>query len=599
MTVEFLGQNAGLVLDTRNFGGEFVAALHEAGVLAQVDGWAIQSENAGGLRTLARKLHRGVRCIYIDPPYNTGSDGFAYKDSYQHSSWLTMIESRLTMGAGLLNNGGLCFASCDRHEHHRFRVVAENVFSAAGFVESFSWIRAQNPSNLSGKTRQMAESVLCYERASDGTPLLGELLDGQDSQPLYNADNAIGALRFPPNSVQFGFETADLAPGEYGKGPICLLEVLTVRSGLNTTPLVLSGPFRWRQETLTAEIAIGTQFRVATKASLQPRFKRPIEANFKTPDNILLNKAVGVGSNEDARDELTALLGSLDFAYPKPVSLVRHLVAMRTTPEGIVLDFFAGSGTTAHAVLNLNRADSGTRRYILIEMADYFDTVLLPRICKVVYSPDWKDGKPTTRDKPISHCLCVQRFESYDDTLDNLELAAPTATTQAALLKDENQTAREAYMLRYQLLFESKSSLLNLRQFAHPFDYTLAVRKKGVQTTVTVDLIATFNYLIGLHESSRNRYNLDGIWFIEGRLHDPDGEGQKVLVVWRDTNKVPNDKLNEWFRMGYDTVKSNQFAAIYVNGDNLLPNVRTTDDLWKVRLIEDEFLAKMFATDDN
>ena len=636
---EFLKEHPTLVVDARHFDADFVARLLEAigEVDEQTDGVLYHSENFQALSIVQAKYLERIKCVYIDPPYNTGSDGFVYKDSYQHSSWATMLEGRIAAAASLLSEGGLFLCSCDRHEHHRLRLIAESIFGEAAFVESFMWIRAQNPSNLSGRTRQMAESVLCFQRGVDTTPFKGELLEDQDSQPLYNAGNPIGRLHFPIDSVQFGFDRADLDPGEYGKGPITLEERLRVRSSRNETPFVLTGPFRWRQDTLDRELAAGTSFRVATEKALQPRFKRVVASNFKTPDNILLNKALGVSSNEEARDELIALFGALPFDYPKPISLVSYLVRLRTMPEDVVLDHFAGSGTTGHAVINLNREDGGTRKFILVEMGDYFDTVLLPRIKKVTFTPEWKDGKPKRLATPEEaerspRIVKVVRLESYEDALNNLETRR-TGTQQLLLGAAEAQGAdglKEQYILRYLLDVETRGSqsLLNVQAFTDPTAYKLKVKRPGSDESreVNVDLLETFNWLIGLtvkhiaapqsfsaafERDSEKRLRLSSksggrlkqdaagpYWFRTVTGTTPDG--RKALIIWRKLTGEPeqdNLVLDEWFtKQGY-SAKDSEFDLIYVNGGNNLENLKTPDDLWKVRLIEEDFHRLMFETE--
>ncbi len=141
---------------------------------------------------------------------------------------------------------------------------------------------------------------------------------------------------------------------------------------------------------------------------------------------------------------------------------------MRYGQNRTSLDFFAGSGTTGHAVINLNREDDGNRKYILIEMGEYFETVLKPRIPKVIYSKDWKDGKPVSREGDARHIVKYMRLESYEDTLNNLELKRET--DQQSLL-DEHEELREDYLLHYMLENETRESLLSVESFVDPFNY--------------------------------------------------------------------------------------------------------------------------------
>lgn len=282
-----------------------------------------------------------------------------------------------------------------------------------------------------------------------------------------------------------------------------------------------------------------------------------------------------------------------EFPYCHPVSLYVDLLgAAAPDRESIALDFFAGSGTTAHAAINLNREDGGRRKYILVEMGDYFDTVLVPRIKKVVYSKDWKDGKPVSREGS-SHMFKYMRLESYEDTLNNLELKR-TAAQQSLL--EEHPAFREDYMLRYMLDVESRgsASLLNLDRFEDPFSYKLniATGTAGEMKPTVVDLVETFNYLIGLRVKTVD--DVRGVRVVTGT----NPQGERVLVLWRNTKELTNDKLDNWFRkQGYNT-RDQEYDVIYVNGDNNLENLKRPDQTWKVRLIEEEFLRRMFDVQD-
>jgi adenine-specific DNA-methyltransferase len=311
--------------------------------------------------------------------------------------------------------------------------------------------------------------------------------------------------------------------------------------------------------------------------------------------------------NTQGSSEMAGILGSMRaFENPKPVGYVSNLVRLTGMDKTWALDYFAGSGTTGHAVINLNREDGGRRKFILVEMGDYFDTVLVPRIKKVIFTPEWKDGKPkhmptqeeTERSPRI---LKILRLESYEDTLNNLELKR-TGSQQALL--EQHATFREDYVLRYMLDVESRgsASLLNVERFDDPFNYTLniATGTAGETKPTVVDLVETFNYLIGVRVKTMD--DVRGVRVVTGVLRQGDGEtgghGEKVLILWRNTKETDSDKLDEWFKkQGYNT-KDQEYDVIYVNGDNNLENLRRPDQTWKVRLIEEEFKRLMFDVQD-
>jgi adenine-specific DNA-methyltransferase len=344
-------------------------------------------------------------------------------------------------------------------------------------------------------------------------------------------------------------------------------------------------------------------------------------------------------ANFNATPELEKIFdGRKVFSFPKSVLFIVEILKMINTKSTLILDFFAGSGTTAHAVINLNREDGGNRKYILVEMGDHFNTVLKPRIEKVVYSPDWKDGKPTSFDKGVSHCFKYMRLESYEDTLNNLELPE---TDPIASNPEMQPALREDYMLHYLLDTEANASLLDIDMFKNPFGgYRLKIKRPGSEACdeTPVDLIETFNYLTGLRvtqyylprrysarfkravdpelpgEEGSRRLVLDGRpklddagkWSflrLEGvvpahPLNPNNGQTKRVLVIWRNlTGDMEQDNaVLDWFA---DDLRLNdkvpEYDIVYVNGCNNLGADRKETDSYQVRLIEEEFFRKMWG----
>lgn len=304
-------------------------------------------------------------------------------------------------------------------------------------------------------------------------------------------------------------------------------------------------------------------------------------------------------ASESGTKVLKELFGHKPFDYPKSINLVADCLRVcRAADSQPILDYFAGSGTTGHAVINLNREDGGRRKFVLVEAQDYFDAVLLPRMKKVTFSPEWADGKPARMATAEEiergpHMLKVLRIESYEDSLNNLKFARTSA--QQSLL-EQHAELREDYMLRYMLDVESRGSvsLLNAERFDDPFSYKLNISTGTVSETEprVVDLVETFNYLIGLRVKTMDEVR--GVGVVTGL--SPSQE--RVLILWRNTKEIDNNVLDAWFRkQGYNT-KDQEFDVIYVNGDNNLENLRQGDQTWKVRLIEEEFRRQMFDVEE-
>ena len=260
---------------------------------------------------------------------------------------------------------------------------------------------------------------------------------------------------------------------------------------------------------------------------------------------------------------LEALFGSREvFRNPKPAELLANLLGFVVPGGENVLDFFAGSGTTGHAVIDLNRRDGARRKFILVEMADYFDTVLIPRLKKVVYSRDWRGGKPVSRGG-MSQLFKYVRLESYEDTMDSLEVKPPASDLLA-----ENPRLAEDYRLRYALGVETAGSASLLGEhFVDPFAYTLSVVRNGTREEVPADLPETFNYLLGLRVASRRQS--DDVLAITGT----DAERRPCLILWRNLEETDNRSLEAWFTRNRSRFPDS-LDLVYVNGDHTLNAIK-------------------------
>ena len=233
----------------------------------------------------------------------------------------------------------------------------------------------------------------------------------------------------------------------------------------------------------------------------------------------------------------------------------------------------------------------------LVEVGHHFQSVLKPRLLKASYSKEWMDGCPAP-NSGVSHVLKYASLESYEDALNNLLVSKDQRQHE---LVQNNDQLREDYMLSYALNIETEGSpsLLNIDAFEDPWSYKLKITRNDETRDVNVDLVETFNYLIGL--KVRHMARVGKIYTVEGVLNDPsrpNNDGDKVLVLWRNTKEVDSDALDEWFeKQGYNS-RDLEYDLIYVNGDNNLENLRRQDQTWKVRLIEQEFHRLMFDVQD-
>ena len=283
--------------------------------------------------------------------------------------------------------------------------------------------------------------------------------------------------------------------------------------------------------------------------------------------------------------QLKRIFGDKKFDFPKSVNLVSDCIisSINGSTDATALDYFAGSGTTGHAVININREDNGNRKYILVEIGHHFDEVLLPRIKKVTYSKEWKDGKPRGREG-ISQLFKYVRLESYEDTLDSLTVKPRKDLLEAG----ENKQFIEDYLLRYVLGEETATSASLLGQdFIDPFNYTLSLVRDGVRRDAPVDLAETFNFLLGLRLATRRQ--IEGVLTITGI----NAKGENCLILWRNIGKMNASKLDKWFRKHRKTF-ANDLNLVYVNGDHTLNALRKSGDQWEAITTEPVFRELMF-----
>ncbi len=588
LSVDFLKENPFLILDTKFFGTDFkhklLAAIDNIDELC--DGLLINSENFQALELLQEKYQKHVKCIYIDPPYNAKSSEILYKNTFKHSSWLSLMENRLTVGAKLLQQDGVHITAIDDVESNRLGILLPKIFPS---FDGFNCISAIiNPSGQQGKNFS-TNGEYYYFQYHDLTNMLNKENRDDESADVRNFMNgAVGEsgnyLRETGKNCFYPIIVKNNTVIGFGK--VCPDDFHPASRNIKNGDYIYIYPIdnngverKWLFER-------GTVPNIMSELSVNIRKDGDIEI-IRTKNRINY-KTIWTDSKYNAKENGTKLLsklfgsGKANFTFPKSIYSVQDCIDIGiNSNNGIVIDYFAGSGTTGHAVINLNRKDGGKRKYILCEMGEYFDTVTKPRIQKVIYSKDWKDGKPVSREGS-SHCFKYIRLEQYEDTLNNL-------TLQPANINKENVGFYGGYMLGYMLDIETRDSLFNMKWFKNPWNMKLRITRQNETREENIDIIETFNYLIGLNVRSIT-YPKKDICTVEGVTR----HGERTLVIWRNCDTIDNNALDEFFnRMAYST-RDTEFDRIYVNGDNNLENLRTEEEQWKVVLTEQEFAKRMF-----
>lgn len=330
----------------------------------------IEGDNLHALTSLSYTHEGKIDVIYIDPPYNTGNKDFIYndsfvdkEDSYRHSKWLSFMNKRLKIAKQLLSDRGVIFISIDDNEQAQLKLLCDDIFGENNFIGSYFWKRTSTPPALSYKIRRKLEFVLCYQKKDIAQRVFAQgYVDGGDA-PLLNSGNPLGILRFPKGSVQFKIPDGVYTYKKSYK--IKFQDAIHVLNGKNENDFVAEANFKWGQANLYEEINSGTYFLIkSNKFSI--RYQKSTKAT-KVPSNIV-DEDVNVGTNEDAQKEIINFKLSQVFNYAKPTSLISFLCKMPFWDEKniTILDFFAGSGTTLHATMQLNAEDGGKRQCILV-----------------------------------------------------------------------------------------------------------------------------------------------------------------------------------------------------------------------------------------
>jgi adenine-specific DNA-methyltransferase len=573
LTKDFLRQNPSLVLDTAHFSVDFTARL-----LASIDdldasttGVLFHAENFQALQLMQARYRGKVDCVFIDPPYNTGGDGFAYKDGYQHSCWLSMMDNRLACARSLMSASAAFFATISDQEQPRLRLLGDVAFGSSNFVANVIWQRKYSPANDARWFSEDHDHVLVYARSKEEwRPVKLDRSEQQNS-----------AYTNPDNDPRGPWKAGDYTSGKTPEERRGLdYEITNPNTGVQVSPG--NRVWAYSPEEHAKNVGDGRVWWGADGSNRVPAYKRFLsEVGGIVPRTIWTHK--DAGHNQEAVRELQDLFGDVPFSSPKPTALICR--TLQVSSDGLVLDFFGGSGTTGHASLLTSR------RFILAEVGSHFDTVLKPRILKVIHSDQWKDGVPVSR-KGQSALVKVLRLESYEDALENL--APQRAPAQASLLERAPAAWQEKYRLRYMFPTESRGqgSWVDGAAFAHPFQRTFQVSQGDDVQTVTLDFVETFSWLLGMTVS---KLDLRGpVKTVLGTL--PNNE--RALVVWRDVDAVDVDALDAWWTAS-PWCTDPLLDVVYVNGPFGLEAHRPDGVRWRVERTETLFVQRMFeATDE-
>ena len=602
--IAFLRENPSLPVDTAYFPPEFKDRLLDyfrgeddiPGIDDATDGVLIHGDNWQALN-LIQEMYRGrIKSVYIDPPYNTDASAILYKNDYKHSSWLSMMDGRLQLTPAFMTADGILCAAIDDEEQPFLRILLSSIFAKElGIVPVRS-----NPvgRKTSGRFAPSHEYALFWGVSETAIP--GSLPKNEKALsrfPLQDKDGKFAWL----NLIRTG--TGD----KKEDSPTMYYPIYVGTDDRIRIPKMEwdKGKNEWRilEQPNKGEIAVWPVEK-NDEGNIDKRWQRGCERVASELDEYRVRRAANGDINIDFKTRMDEesmpntwwgdskyaaavqgttlvkkLLGDNKFHFPKSLRLVEDcLRASGLGATDFALDYFAGSGTTAHAVMNLNREDGGRRKFILAEMGEHFNTAILPRVKKVIYSPEWRAGKatrPATAEERERGPRLVKyhRIESYEDALDNLDFDADRAMRK---LGD--------FIPRYMLRWESRNSptFLSDEKLENPFDYKLQLSGESARTE-RADLPETFAYLIGLRIQTR-RVLTDEAGQNKSRYVVCRGEcgDAEATAIWRD--------VSGWEEADYERdrkfVEENGLAAgrVWMNGNSLVPGASVLDVEFRERM---------------
>ncbi|MDY6847070.1 MAG: site-specific DNA-methyltransferase [Chloroflexota bacterium] len=507
-----------LPLDTKHFPDLEIQLLSIFDDLDdELDGWLVHSENYQALNTLYQKFRQSIKTIYIDPPYNATYSEIDYVNNYVHSSWLSMMENRIRISSEYLNDNSINIVAIDENEQERLGLLLSELFphyehNCIVIIHNHGGIQGDNFSN----THEYA-----YFSFPKGEKLIGRvkreegnvvpLRDwGGDESRRENAKNC-----FYPIIVKNGkiISFGDVSEDDFH--PVHA-NIKLEDGSIEVYPIDSNNVERkWRNSRNTVEDISNELFcQKINDEWVIKRYKSIYRYKTVWTDNKF-------NSNVHGSKLLGDIIGYKSFQFPKSLYNVEECLNASTqkNPDAIILDYFAGSGTSAHAVMSLNRKDGGSRKYILVEMGDHFNDVILPRIKKIAFHSKWKDGKPVFEEgeSGISHFVKYYDLEQYEETLQKVHYE------DADLFDDPNQDPYHAYVFLRDL------KLLESIEIDTEAD---RVRFHPERLYPDIDLAETLSHLRGKWIKGITE---DFVEFQDGEkmsLTDPDWETLKPMVWW-------------------------------------------------------------------
>ena len=522
----FLAAHPTLPLDTRHFDADFTNRLLASfdDLDEMTDGVLVHGDNWQALQLMKEKYLGKIRCSYIDPPFNTEDSQFIFKDTYRNSTWLSFLYDRLQAGKTFSTNDGTHYLHLDHNSNFYGRFLTDIVFGHDCLLNEVTW---------------RIGWVSGYKTAADRYVRNHETIFvcGSQPQPFFNKSKArIKYQSFAEDTIAREIQNIKEAWGIKAISPLRLKLVFkdandnVYKTGLNTNA-----------------------------------------GHYNVEDTWNSNEYEDLHSNKIKRNAAEYTPNGSEITQ-KPEQLLKRAIEVSSESKDIILDYFAGSGTTPAVAKKLGR------KFLGIEIGEYFYTDMLYRMKQVLFGREVGISKQT--DYKGGGMFKYIALESYEDALDSIEF-----DETAGQLRLEERF-RDEYLLKYMLRWETKGSatLLNTGELTRPFQYELRTHVNGEKRNHPVDLPETFNYLLGLNVRTRHAYNDAGSHYLVYRGETREHPGRRVAVIWRDTHGwTPDD-----FARDRDFVREQNLAGdadtVYVNGRSCIAGAQSIEPLFQARM---------------
>lgn len=539
-----------LVIDTKYFDEEFKEKIliYVVDISKNIDGYLINSENFQALNMIAQKFKKKIKSIYIDPPFNKENEAnYQYKVNYKDSTWISLLENRVNRSTNLIKDAGSMSVRCDYNGNMYVRMLLNELFGKENYRNELNVRRikknVQNKIDIK-KLPEGLDTIFIYGKDDDFKYIhpfkeKEEIREGywrhmNDSEGQGSSKVFFGKELEPPQDKHWKYSQENIDKRiEEG--------TLIIKCG-NCGYYHKEG--KWNVCPQCGKDQPQPRYWV------EPKEEEVLDSNWT---------------------DIYGYANKWEFRTENSEKLLKRIIDITSKEKEFIMDFFLGSGTTTAVAHKLNR------KWIGIEMGDQFFNTVLPRMKKVI---SYEESGISSNDdineiynkKQSSGMFKYQKLEQYEDTLENIKFES----NNLRLINDYDD-----YLIKYMLDYETKSSVLNIDKFDDPFNYKITITENKEKIDKKVNLIETFNYLIGLKVKTFDVYNQFNRKY---KVTSGKKDDESVLVIWRKTIDLDLKADKDFIE---NNLNIDDYKKVYINGDNYVENSLLIEESFKKLMLND------------